>query len=102
MRTIFLVCGVILSVFGMSPAKAQVSLDVSKITCDQFVHAKVGPPRTLAAWLSGFYNGRKNNRVIDPQTFEANLSKLEKFCYEEKNFKLPVMQAIERAIRTGN
>jgi acid stress chaperone HdeB len=84
-----------------SPAAAQVTLDASKITCDQFVHAKVSSPRLVAAWLSGFYNGRRNNRIIDLQNFEANLSKLENFCSDEKNFKLPVMQAVERSIGSG-
>src|SRR5262249_25133779 len=83
-----------------SSAEAQVSIDVSKITCDQFVHGKVGPTRTVAAWLSGFYSGRQNKQTVDPQEFETNLSKLEQLCYDEANFKLPVMQAIER-MRSG-
>ena len=95
----------IISVLGIVwcslPAAAQVTLDASKITCDQFVHAKVSSPRLVAAWLSGFYNGRRNNRTIDLQSFEENLSKLEKFCYEEKNYKLPVMQAVEQVLRPG-
>ena len=74
------------------------SLDISKITCDQFVHSEIAPPRTLAAWLSGFYNGKRNNQTIDPKQFEANLSKLTDFCYDEKNFKLPVMQAVEAVL----
>ena len=94
MRTDHVVSGLILALFLASSAQAQVSIDASKITCDQFVHAKVGPPRTLAAWLSGFYNGKRNSQIVDTQNFEANLSKLENFCYQEKNFKLPVMQAI--------
>ena len=76
-------------------AQAQVTIDATKITCDQFVHSKVGAPRVTAAWLSGFYNGKRDNRIIDTQDLEENLSKLENFCYQEKNFKLPVMQAIE-------
>jgi hypothetical protein len=40
-------------------------------------------------------NGTRNNQTIDPKQFEANLSKLTKFCYEERNFKLPVVQAME-------
>jgi hypothetical protein len=64
------------------------------------VHGKVGPTRTVAAWLSGFYNGRQDKQTVDPQEFEINLSKLEQFCYDESNFKLPVMQAIER-VRLG-
>ena len=97
MRAI-LILGFILAPFLGSSTQAQVTIDASKITCDQFVHGKVGEPRTVAAWLSGFYNGRRNNAVIDPQNFQASLNSLEKFCYDEKNFSLPVMQAIERTI----
>jgi acid stress chaperone HdeB len=93
-----LAIGFILTLFSVSSAQAQVTIDASKITCDQFVHGKVGVPRTVAAWLSGFYNGKRNRALIDAQNFEANLNKLEKFCYDEKNFNLPVMQAIERAV----
>ena len=46
-------------------AQAQVTIDATKITCDQFVHSKVGTPRITAAWLSGFYNGKHDNRIID-------------------------------------
>ncbi len=91
----YLVAGLVLALSLTSPGQAQLSLDVSKITCDQFVHSKLGSPRTLAAWLSGYYNGKRNVQTVYPQQFEANLNKLTKFCYQEKNFKTPVMQAIE-------
>jgi hypothetical protein len=97
----FAVLGLILTLCSVSIVQAQGTIDVSKITCDQFVHSKVGNPRTIAAWLSGFYNGKRDNRVIDLQNYEADLRKLEKFCYEEKNFRLPVMQAIEKVIVDG-
>ena len=94
----FVASGLILALCSVSIVQAQSTIDASKITCDQFVHSKIGNPRTIAAWLSGFYNGKRDNRVIDLQNYEANLGKLEQFCYEEKNFRLPVMQAIEKVI----
>ena len=97
----FVASGLILALCSVSIVQAQSTIDASKITCDQFVHSKIGNPRTIAAWLSGFYNGKRDNRVIDLQNYEANLSKLERFCYEEKNFRLPVMQAIEKVIGDG-
>ena len=39
--------------------QAQMTLDVSKITCQQYVQHKVGNPRTLAAWLSGYFHGTR-------------------------------------------
>ena len=83
-------------VFATASTQAQVVVDVSKITCDQFVHGKIGATRPVGLWLSGFYNGLRNNTSFDLKAFEANLSKVEQFCYEEKNFTVPVMQAIER------
>ena len=98
MHTKLVISGFIFAFFLLPSAKAQVTIDASKITCDQFVHGKAGTPRVVAAWLSGFYNGKRDNALIDKQNFEANLNKLETYCYNESNFSLPVMQAIERAI----
>lgn len=91
----------VLALALLSPALGQVSIDASKVTCDQFVHAKVGTPRVVAAWLSGFYHGKKDSPLLDTQGFEANLTKLEQFCYQEKNFSMPVMRAIEQVLGPG-
>jgi len=98
MRISLSVLGCIPVLFAGSYSEAQVTIDASKITCDQFVHGRMGEPRIVAAWLSGFYNGNRNNAVFDTQKFQANLNALEKFCYDEKNFSLSVMQAIERTM----
>jgi hypothetical protein len=52
-----IVSGPILALSLVTSARAQVTIDATKITCDQFVHAKVGSPRTIAAWLSGSFHG---------------------------------------------
>ena len=59
--------GLLIVLASASSVQAQMSLDVSKITCDQFVHHKVGSPRMIAAWLSGYYNAKRNNLTIDLQ-----------------------------------
>src|SRR5262245_58850237 len=48
-----IVLGIVFSsiVFATASTQAQVIVDVSKITCDQFVHAKIATPLYLAAWL---------------------------------------------------
>ncbi len=91
--------GVLLS--SALSGQAQTTIDASKITCSQFVHHAVGNPRVLGAWLSGFYNGKRDNSVVSVQDFQESLSKLQQFCSDEKNFKVPVMQAIEKLFRPG-
>ena len=83
----------ILALAASRSAQAQVTVDVTKVNCDQFVHHKISEPRLIAAWLSGYYNA-----VLDLQTFEENMSKVTNFCSDEKNFKVPVMKAVERVL----
>ena len=46
-----------------APARAQVTIDVSKITCDQYVGYKVTNPQNIAIWLSGYYSGKRDSTV---------------------------------------
>jgi len=84
--------------FWVASAQAQVTLDVSKITCDQWVHGKVAGPRIVGAWLNGFYHGKNNKVLIDMRAFRTNLNKVQKFCYDRKNFDVPVMEAFEQVL----
>ncbi len=100
MRPKLVILGFILTLSFVSSVQAQVTLDASKVTCDQWVHSKIGSPRLLAAWFSGFYNGKRDNPIIDKQHFEATLNKMEHFCYEEKHFDVLIMKAIEQVVGT--
>jgi methionine synthase I (cobalamin-dependent) len=74
-------------------ARAQVTLDISKVTCDQYVGYKITDPKNIAIWLSGYFNGKRGNTIIDTQGFEANTKKLQDYCF--RNPTTPVMQATE-------
>jgi acid stress chaperone HdeB len=99
------VCVALVAIFILTAyrsAQAQVTVDVTKVNCDQFVHHKISEPRLIAAWLSGYYNAKRNNRVIDLQALEENMSKVTNYCSDEKNFKVPVMKAVEQVLGKGN
>jgi hypothetical protein len=51
-------------------------------------------PALPRAWLSGYYNAKRNNLMVDLQTLEENATKVQNYCYDEKNFKVPVMKAV--------
>ena len=90
-----IVSGLILVGASASSVQAQVTIDVSKVTCDQFVHSKVSSPTLIAAWLSGYYHAKQNIRLVDTQALQDNMSKLQHYCEDGKNFKAPVMTAVE-------
>ena len=85
------------TLIAASAAHAQTTIDVSKISCDQLVTARVASPDYIAIWLSGFYNGKRNNTVIDVQQLQDNAQKIRSYClYNGKG--TTVMEAVEKVL----
>jgi acid stress chaperone HdeB len=83
----------------VSQARPQVTLDVSKITCDQFTGYKITSPNNIALWLHGYFNGAKGNAIIDPQKLKSDSNTLLHYCLV--NPKIPVMQAVTNVFGAG-
>ena len=86
-------CGLVLALGAVPVAQAQVTIDISKITCDQFLGYKIINPNDIAMWLSGYYNAQRGNTIIDTETLAAQKSNLQEYCL--RNLEVPVMQAID-------
>jgi hypothetical protein len=79
-------------------AQAQVTVDVSKITCEQFVLFKIADPKNIAIWLSGYVHGRNNSTIVEPQTFETNMDQLKDYCMTNpKSIVMDGVQQLEKA-----
>ncbi|MGN6750008.1 MAG: HdeA/HdeB family chaperone [Xanthobacteraceae bacterium] len=65
-----------------SEAPAQMTVDIAKITCRQDLFARTFSPRApmIANWLSGYFNGQKNNTVVDLGVMARNKDKVEDYC----------------------
>src|SRR5215472_6303117 len=85
--------GLILAFNVASPATAQVSLDVAKITCDQFSGYKVTTPDNIAIWLNGYQSGKRGTTIVDTQNLVENAKKMLTYCI--RNPQTTVMQAAE-------
>src|SRR5215204_2957157 len=80
--------------FGSYPLQAQVMIDVSKVSCEQFILFKVtDPQKKIAIWLSGYYHGKRYSTTVDPQALTEFAQKTHEYC--RANLKMPVMQAVE-------
>ncbi len=75
------------------PAHAQVALDVTKVTCEQFAAYKITNPDFLATWVSGYYHGTRGEMVVDTQQLVENAKKLENYCL--KNPDMLMIKAAE-------
>jgi len=80
-----------------SNAGAQVTIDVAKITCDQFTLYKVTDPQNIAIWLSGYYHGQRNDTTVDTQELAAYQQKVKDYC--NLNPQVTVMQAVESMLK---
>jgi hypothetical protein len=82
-------------------AFAQVSVDVSKITCKQFALREVAKPQSVALWLSGYYAGKRDVTTVNIQALEKNINEIRRFCAKVDNFEVPLMQAVEKILGPG-
>jgi hypothetical protein len=78
------------------PAHAQVTLDLAKVTCEQWSGYKITNPQNIAFWLSGYYNGKRGQTVVDTQALTAHVNRLRDFCIT--NPQMPVMQAVDQLL----
>ena len=85
--------GTLLIVFAAQSVQAQVTVDVSKITCEQF--NVLEKQDSVAIWLSGFYHGQKGEPVLETNVFEETLTKYRAACRQADNFKRRVMELYE-------
>ena len=97
MKASFILLATLILVLGISTAQAQVTVDIAKITCGQFLRGEVGSStRSVANWLSGYYNGKRGNTVIEVGSMRKNVRELERYC--RKNHEMPVMDAAKNAL----
>jgi acid stress chaperone HdeB len=93
-KSALVVLTLMLTAFMVSAAQGQDTVEVSKITCEEFASYKIMDPQKIAIWLSGYYNGKQGNTSIDRVQFNENTKKLEEYCLQ--NGEIPVMHAFEK------
>ena len=96
MRSVLVFLLLMFGLVAQPSANAQVVLDVSKITCGQFVTYKVADPHHIALWISGYYHGTRSDPILDTQELTAKKTKLEEYCF--KHTDEPLLKAVETVL----
>ena len=71
------------------PVEAQVAIDISKLSCNQFLFGKATDSRTLSIWLNGYHSGAIGKTVIDPNGMGERA--LIEYCIA--NSEMPLLNA---------
>ena len=72
MRPWVIMLGPGLALVGLQSVQAQVTIDITKITCNEFLAGQLTDSRSLAIWLSGYVNGTRGKTLIDPLSVGEN------------------------------
>jgi acid stress chaperone HdeB len=96
MKARLFLAGALLAILVPVTAPAQVTVDVAKITCKQFLLDAVAPTKSVAMWLSGYYHGKHNNTVVDVGALQREADKVEDYC--RMNLDMALMNAVEAAL----
>jgi acid stress chaperone HdeB len=81
----------------ISTMQAQVTVDVSKITCEQVLMEKLAWTESeVELWLSGYYHGKRNDTIVEPEAVGKNKEKINRYCYEHRD--ATVMDAVKNVL----
>jgi acid stress chaperone HdeB len=78
-----------------APADAVV-LDLSTMTCKQFVEGDPDEIKMVLTWMDGWYKGDSDEAVIDTDVFVANAKKFGAFC--GANPTISIVNAAEKIL----
>ena len=81
----------------MPTTQAQETLDLAKITCEQFEGQQLASPsRDIVLLLAGYYNGKRNNTIIEPQKIKKEVQEVDAYCYQHRETIL--MDAVKNVL----
>src|SRR6478672_1663952 len=94
MRPWLIMLGPGLALVGLQAVQAQVTIDITKITCEEFLTDQLTDSRSLAIWLNGYVNGARGKTVIDP--LSAGHNRMVRYC--ESHTDMPVLDAARNVV----
>ena len=75
------------------PVKAQVILEMSELTCRNYIEAPTERQNLMAAWMTGYFNAARDMPTVDFGKFATNKRLVAEYCREHRDANL--MRAIE-------
>jgi acid stress chaperone HdeB len=73
---LMVICGLAL---GLAPARAE-KIDLSTMTCKQFMASGDDEIKLILTWLDAYYKEEDDPPVIDTEKFTRNAGKLGAYC----------------------
>jgi hypothetical protein len=91
-----LLCLAVAMTFTPGSSQAQVTLDMSRITCADYVGMLPARARVFSAWMSGWFNHKWGYTTMGLDDFASNVASVRQWCTASP--QATVMGALERSI----
>jgi hypothetical protein len=63
-----------------SIARAQVMIDMAKVTCADYLAMPANQSRTFSAWMSGYFNQKSGYAWVDLNAYAKNIANVKQWC----------------------
>ncbi len=83
-RKLFFAAAILAGVYS-APASAQVTIDMSMITCEDYATRPPEIKSLIASWMSGYFSASKNLNMLQFDYLERNTKKVGAYCKKHKN-----------------
>jgi acid stress chaperone HdeB len=85
------------SVAQPGPPTGQIKVDMSLVTCKQFLSSDADRQDMIAYWMSGYFRAYRSQPIFDFQRFANNKKAVTNYC--KKRGSETVMSAIQNSAR---
>ena len=78
-----------------SAAHAQMMIDMSRVTCADYLALSPAQSASFSAWMSGWFNQKNGYVFVDLNAYERNVANVKSWC--ASNPTQTVMAGLQRA-----
>ena len=89
-------CLAVMGSFLPSLAHAQVGIDMTSVTCAQYLAMPTERSRVFSAWMSGWANQKAGRTMVYLDAFNKNIETVKQYCAASPNES--VMTLLQRVI----
>ena len=87
MKTMISVLTAAIVSFAAVPANAT-KLDLSTMSCKQFLESGDDTIKLVLTWMDGWYKGDEDNAIIDTEVFVENAKQFGSYCGKNPNVSI--------------
>jgi acid stress chaperone HdeB len=88
-------CLILFGVTAPATSQAQIAVNMSLLTCGQYLAMSPDQSRIYAAWMSGWFNQKMGTTYVNLEAYERNVENVKAWCGTNPNEL--VMTGLERA-----